>query len=213
MDQGKTIVLDIFYVNCGPCNAIVPYLQDLNMKWGVGYADVEFISLTDVDTNAEIIPFDELYSLTFPAAGRDAGGTEAVTPHTSGTFGSFMGYPPLIVISPDKTMDYDIWGSSHPNTSDLLDAAIAATGANGIVTTIYESDNISTIQAFPNPVIDELQISFNLERADDIQLYVINASGKLISEMHLGKLIVGDQLVTLDLQDLTTGIYFIEMHN
>lgn len=213
LDAGKTIVLDIFFVNCPPCNSIAPYIQDLNVKWGDGDADVEFISLTDVDTNAEIIPYEELHSLTFPAAGRDAGGTEAVTPYTSGTFGQFFGYPTLVVISPDRTMTYDVWGSSDQNTSDLLDAAIEATGATGEALSVFESNQVTAINAFPNPVVNDLQVTFELKQSNAVNVLIMDATGKLVSEIQKGQLAAGEQNISLDFSNLNTGTYFVELRN
>ena len=213
LDAGKTVILDIFFVNCPPCNSIAPFIQDLNVKWGDGEADVEFISLTDVDTNAEILPYEELHSLTFPAAGNDAGGTEAVTPYITGTFGTFYGYPTLVVISPDRTMNYDVWGSSDQNTSDLLDAAITETGATGIALSVYESTNISAIKAFPNPVINDLQVTFDLVESSDVNVLVMDATGRLVSEMQTGRLAAGEQMISIDFSNQTTGTYFVELRN
>lgn len=213
LDAGKTVILDIFFVNCPPCNSIAPFIQDLNIKWGDGDADVEFISLTDVDTNEEILPYEALHSLTFPAAGRDAGGTEAVTPYTSGTFGQFFGYPTLVVIAPDRTMNYDIWGSSDQNTSDLLDAAIAATGATGEALSVYESDDVTAIKAYPNPVVNELQVTFELAQTNDVNVFVMDAAGKLVSEIQKGKFGAGEQTISIDFSTFNTGTYFVELRN
>ena len=213
LDKGRTIVLDIFFVNCPPCNEIAPFIQDLNMKWGDGEGDVEFISLTDIDTNAEIIPYEELHSLTFPAAGKDAGGTEAVTPYTSSTFGTFYGYPTLVVISPDRSMNYDIWGSSYQNTSDLLDAAIEATGATGMALSVFESDAISSIKAFPNPVINDLQVTFDLAKSSNVTVYVTDVMGKLVREIQTGMLTAGEQNISINFQDQINGTYFVELRD
>ncbi len=211
LDKGKTIILDIFFVNCGPCNDLVPYIQDLNMKWGDGEADVEFISLTDIDTNAEILPYEALHSLTFPAAGKDGGGTEAVTPYISGTFGQFIGYPTLVLIAPDRTMNYDIYSFNDQSTADLLNAAIAATGATGVPLSVYESTTIQSIKAYPNPVINDLQVTFDLAVSTALSIRVMNASGHLVSTVNTSKLMAGEQQISIDLQDQTPGAYFIEV--
>lgn len=213
LDEGKTIVVDIFFVNCPPCNGIAPFIQDLNLKWGDGAADVEFISLTDVDTNAEIIPYEELHSLTFPAAGTDGGGSDAVAPYKSGSFGQFFGYPTILVIAPDKTVNYDVWGSSFQETTDLLDAAIEQTGATGEVTSVYESGEISEINAFPNPVLNSLQVTFELVKSGNVIAYIMDTNGRVVSENQLGRLISGEQSISLDFQNIASGTYFIELRN
>lgn len=212
LDQGKTVVIDIFFVNCPPCNAIAPDIQQLNMEWGDGQGDVVFLSLTDVDTNAEILPYEEMHSLTFSAAGRDNGGTEACSPYVSGQFGQFFGYPTISVIAPDKTLDYDLWGGSDEETISLIDASIVETGASkDAINSTYESEGIAALNAFPNPVINDLQVTFELVESTTVEVTVVNTMGQIVSEIQTGKLSAGEQMINIDMEDLANGLYIVEL--
>ncbi len=131
LDQGKTVVLDIFFVACSACNALAPQLETVYQEWGAGQGDVEFISLSNQswDDNMDVLGFEDLHSLSFAGAGVDGGGKEATIPYTDGTFGPFQGTPTLVVIAPDGTVNFDVRGSNQSNTIDLLNEAIAETGA------------------------------------------------------------------------------------
>ena len=131
LDNGKTVVLDIFFVACAACNALAPQLETAYQEWGAGEGDVEFISLSNQswDNNIDVLGFEELHGLSFAGAGSDGGGKAATMPYIEGTFGPFQGTPTLVVIAPDGTVNFDIRGSSQANTIALLNEAISETGA------------------------------------------------------------------------------------
>lgn len=135
LDKGKTVVLDMFFVDCPPCQGMAPFMEQAYQDYGGGQGDVQFISLTGdpngTDNDAYVIGFEELYGLTFPAVSTDGGSLETIQPYINGTWGQFLGYPTIAVIAPDRSVTFDVWGSSYEDTYNLLIDAIAATGATG----------------------------------------------------------------------------------
>lgn len=210
LEEGKTVVLDIFFVNCSACNTIAPSLQELNMEWGDGTGDVVFISLTDVDTNEEIIPFEETHSLTFPAAGTDGGATEAVQPYKNGEFGDFFGYPTISVINPDKTITFDIWGDSIEGIKSSIHSAIEESGAS-FPSSVYESKAVASLSTYPNPVVNELNINVELTETTSLKVEVVDAQGKLVQSINKGATAAGQQVITVDMTELASGNYFVSL--
>jgi len=131
LNQGKTVMIKIFFTTCPPCIAIAPYIQPLYEDWGEGNYDVEFFELSNknFDTNVLVNAYQANHGQTFPGAGVEGGSLAAVAPYEQGQFGPFYGTPTFIVIAPDGTMDYDVRGFNNAETIAMLDAAIAATGA------------------------------------------------------------------------------------
>lgn len=131
LNQGKTVVLEIFNSTCSPCNSIAPLLQPLNEEWGGGSGDVVFFEMTDqiTDNNALLFIFQEDYDHTFPAISNDGGSLVAVAPYKDGTFGPWVAAPTFVVISPSGLVNYDVKGANNQATIDAIDAAIVATGA------------------------------------------------------------------------------------
>lgn len=131
LNQGKTIMLEVFYTTCPPCNSIAPLLEPLYQEWGAGDYDVEFFELTDKnsDTNPLVAAFHAQYSATFPAVSKDGGSLDAVQPYKNGSFGSWSGTPTFIVIAPNGTVQYNVDGLNNQATIDAIDAALSATGA------------------------------------------------------------------------------------
>ena len=131
LNQGKTVVLEVFFTTCPPCNLIAPLLEPLYQEWGAGDHDVEFIELSDknFDTDELINAYQANYNETFIGVGFEGGSLAAVQPYKNGTFGPWFGTPCFIVIAPDGTLQYDVDGPNPQATIDSIDVAIAGTGA------------------------------------------------------------------------------------
>ena len=131
LDQGKTVLLEVFYTTCPPCNSIAPLMEPFYQEWGGGQHDVEFFELSDknFDTDDLVNAYQLEYGETFIAAGYEGGSLEAVAPYKSGQFGQWLGTPTFIVIAPDGTVQYDVDGGNNQATIAALDAAITSTGA------------------------------------------------------------------------------------
>jgi thiol-disulfide isomerase/thioredoxin len=131
LNQGKSVMLEVFYTTCPPCNAISPLLEPLYQAWGAGEHDVEFIALSDknFDTNLLIDAFQDQHGETFVAAGVQGGSLNAVNPYKNGSFGNWQGTPLFIVIAPDGSVNYDVNGVNNAATIEAIDAALLATGA------------------------------------------------------------------------------------
>ncbi len=126
LNEGKTVMIEIFFTTCPPCISIADNVEDLYQDWGAGQEDVEFFKMTNknFDNDQRVLDFDNTHGVTFPGISVDGGALDAIVPYTNGTYGTFFGTPTFIVIAPDGTVNFDISFSG-------LDDAIAATGAGG----------------------------------------------------------------------------------
>jgi thiol-disulfide isomerase/thioredoxin len=127
LDNGKVVLIELFFTTCPPCNTIAPYVQDLYETWGEGSGDVEFIELSIMswDNNSNVLTNQINHGLTFIGAGADGGSNEASEVYKNGTYGPYYGTPTFVVIAPDGTVNYGISGISIPATIDSLDQAIS----------------------------------------------------------------------------------------
>jgi len=126
LDQGKTVVIEMFFVNCPPCRSAAPMVQEKYVAWGAGEYDVEFIKLSTQsgDSNADVAGFKSTFGTTFPGVGADGGAAAARQPYQSGQFGTYFGTPSFFVIDPDRNVTGGFFLGA-------LDDAITATGATG----------------------------------------------------------------------------------
>lgn len=153
LNQGKTVVLKLFFVDCPPCNSIAPLVQNLYETWGSGNNDVEFFSLSVriFDSDQMVLGYEAQHGLTFPGVSEEGGGPMATIPYRNGTFGFYIGTPTFVVIAPDGTVNFDVRGSGMAATIDALDTAIAATGAIKPDLSIPISGAIFTSRGRPIP--------------------------------------------------------------
>lgn len=131
LDQGKTVLLKIFFTTCPPCNAIAPLMEPFYQEWGAGEYDVEFFDLSNksFDTDELVNAYKTTHNHTYPAAGVEGGSLTAVQPYESNMFGLFQGTPTFIVIAPDGTINFDVDGAGNQATIDSINTALLATGA------------------------------------------------------------------------------------
>ncbi len=131
LNQGKTVLLEVFYTTCPPCNAIAPLIEPLYQEWGAGQYDVEFFEMSDknFDTDALVEAYQGQDNETFPGISKDGGSLTAVQPYKNGSFGPWGGTPTFIVIAPDGTVQFDVYGLNNQQTIEAIEEALAATGA------------------------------------------------------------------------------------
>ncbi len=131
LNQGKSVLIKVFFTTCPPCNSIAPLMEPLYQEWGAGEYDVEFFDLSDksFDTNPLVSAYKANYGHTYPSAGSEGGSIAAVTPYKNGLFGPWSGTPTFIVIAPDGSVQFDVSGPGNQATIAAIDAALAATGA------------------------------------------------------------------------------------
>ncbi|NUO01970.1 MAG: redoxin family protein [Saprospiraceae bacterium] len=131
LNQGKTVVLKLFFTTCPPCNEMAPLMEPFYQTWGGGNADVEFISLSiqSFDSNVKVNMYKQQYGHTFPGVGSQGGSLSAILPYTTGSYGEFLGTPTFVVIAPNGNVQFNPRGASHSATLDSVDVAILNTGA------------------------------------------------------------------------------------
>lgn len=205
LNQGKTVVLKIFYVACPPCNSIAPFLEPLYQDWGGGEGDVQFIELSiqQGDSDEEVNVYKSTHGTTYPAAGGEGNSVPATIPYTNGTFGLYGGTPTFVVIAPDGTLQYDVYGIGNEGTVEALDAAIEATGAQGLPTSVDEEENDPGVFLHSNLIENELRLS--VHKSAEIKINILSPEGKtvLVSER---KTIQGVP-VSIDLSALSSGLW------
>lgn len=107
----------------------------------------------------------------------------------AGTFGAGIYYTTSLMNCADK--DNLVW--KRPKATSITQI----------------NENISTVLVYPNPVKDVANISFALDKAADINVRVIDLSGKIVSSTSYEGLSKGEQLINYDASDLSFGTYFV----
>ena len=136
LNQGKTVVLELFSVDCSPCNDFAPFMSGLYDEWGHGIEDVAFISLDveDTDNFMDVADFQMRHGRDWLGISPEGESVEASLPYRDGTYGMYLGAPTIIVIAPDRTVNFSPNGTNLDSLGYMqLDSAIAATGAQHFI--------------------------------------------------------------------------------
>ena len=205
LDQGTTVVLKIFFVACPPCNTIAPHLEPLYQEWGGGEGDVEFIELSILqgDSDTEVNAYKASHQTTYPAAGGQGNSVPATAPYTSGEFGLWTGTPTFVVIAPDRTLDYDVYGFGIDGTIAAIDAAIAATGAQGLETGINDTGASNKVKLISNVISDQWVLEMGEE--GNYQVSILNAAGRHIESRTITT--GSDNQASINLSHLLPGTF------
>lgn len=65
---------------------------------------------------------------------------------------------------------------------------------------------------FPNPAIDAINVAISLTNSENTVINVLDISGKVIKTVNVGN-VQGEKNLSIDVQDLSTGVYFVELVN
>lgn len=171
LDKGKTVVIDLFFTDCPPCNSIAPFIKASYEKWGSGNENVQFISLSPIDNNLQLLNFHDVHRLIHPSSGIEGGGDKALEQYTNDFFGKFLGYPVLLLIKPNREVIYDIYSTrGDKETIELLDFHIAASLVG----------EISQLQQLfiPNPSIGPGNYQVSVLDDSEIEIMIYDMGGR-----------------------------------
>jgi hypothetical protein len=82
----------------------------------------------------------------------------------------------------------------------------------GLVSVGEIDQQMVSLEVFPNPVQEQLNLRINLEQSSNLQLQIFDMSGKLIQSNQLS-LLNGENSTSVDVSNLPQGIYSIFLSN
>ncbi|WP_271855568.1 T9SS type A sorting domain-containing protein [Patiriisocius marinus] len=203
--NGQYVYIDMFFVDCPPCQATVQYWNEFYDKYGCNQGELFMISINGTgDNDAEVIDFENQFGGSFehsPAVSTIEGGGAA----PDGAF-DVVAYPTYFLIGPDNTLLInDIWPISSvvDFENSFAQVGISPTpmqcslGLDDIVTTDF------TI--YPNPSSgDEINVTLS-ENTSQAQVIIYNVLGNVVySNSFL------QRSFTMS-TDLSTGSYIVSI--
>ena len=106
LEDGKVIILDFFFVDCGPCNTWAPHIDQLIEDYEGTTVEVWSISDRDSDDYIGTSAFNPTHENH--KAGGPAGNGDDVIDLYAGNF-SFLGFPTFAIICTDGSITWDVW--------------------------------------------------------------------------------------------------------
>lgn len=104
LDGGQYVLLDFFFVNCGPCQQATPKVVESYYTMGCNMHDVFYIEISDRDSDAACQNWVNNYGVEYPTISGPAGGSSISSQYHINAF------PTVILIAPDRSIVIqDLW--------------------------------------------------------------------------------------------------------
>lgn len=96
-------------------------------------------------------------------------------------------------------------------STGAITGKIAVNGTNN--TAVTEVKNIADFSMYPNPANNELNMEFELNRAADVTISIVDITGKVAKDVAAENFNMGYNKVQADIRDLQNGFYFVRIQS
>ena len=122
LDGGQAVLIDFFFVNCGPCQQATPKVVQSYYTMGCNMHDVFYIEISDRDNDAACQNWVNNYGVEYPTISGPAGGAGICNTYQISAF------PTVILIMPDRSIVIqDLWPINNAQT------VVNALGQHGLM--------------------------------------------------------------------------------
>ncbi len=95
------------------------------------------------------------------------------------------------------------------STGEIVNAGSSSVSV--VTSTEKIADAKFAFNVFPNPTVNNADVSFTLETADNVKMEIYNAMGALVASQNAGILTAGNHKMAFDGTDLNSGFYFVNL--
>ncbi|MBN3035612.1 MAG: T9SS type A sorting domain-containing protein [Bacteroidales bacterium] len=201
--DGKHVLIDFFFVDCTPCQAISPIVNLSYRDFGCNAGDVFFLSISgkNTDTNEDCRVYDSVYGVEYPTISGAEGHGNVIT-------GKYLvtSFPTVILIAPGgEILEQHIWPVGSVGD---LNAPILATGCEfqECAASCAEHTEGRT-RIYPNPSNGSVMVEPGLEGDLIIQIHSID--GRIIAHQDRDR----NSTLPLYFDGIPEGIYILSIRN
>lgn len=142
LSQGKTVVLDFFFVDCVPCQLQSPEVAIMYNDYVAANEDVLVLGISNRDSDADVVQFDQTYDISYPTAGEDGGGDTITDLYQS--WYPFVGWPWYAVICPDSSLQW-VTSPTVPGVPELRDLVDQCIGVTSVQDAPHFTDHVDIV--------------------------------------------------------------------
>lgn len=207
---GQYVFIDFFFVDCGPCQATAPHFNELHETYGCNEGDIFCMSMnTGQDDDAYVQTYEDNYGGDYAPCPIISGDGDAGLVNTD--FNPAY-YPTICLIGPDNTiLNLDIWPiSSYQTFVDALIAEGFTPDEMECTTGINEYNSSLTVNVFPNPAKDFINLELSDATASIKMVEILNAAGQKVMVQHAE---TNTTSIKIDLNNFENGIYLATIYD
>ena len=113
LDGGQYVLIDFFFVNCGPCQQATPKVVESYYAMGCNMHDVFYMEISDRDSDAACQNWVTNYGVEYPTISGPAGGSTIC----GSSMYNIPAFPTVILIAPDRSIVInDLWPINNAQT-------------------------------------------------------------------------------------------------
>ena len=113
LDGGQYVLIDFFFVNCGPCQQATPKVVESYYAMGCNMHDVFYMEISDRDSDAACQTWCQNYGVEYPTISGPAGGSTIC----GSSMYNIPAFPTVILIAPDRSIVInDLWPINNAQT-------------------------------------------------------------------------------------------------
>lgn len=216
LDKGYAVYVDISATWCGPCWSY-HIKHEMGKAWETngptGEAGVSATTKNNmIQLFIEADPKTSKAQLSSPSRDWTKGTNYPIIDLTSAQVKTLQSagirmphYPAGTFICPDRTITAKDQASASWLVSAQKSCKPFTTGIEKVNT------QVSSLLVYPNPASSVANVEFTLAEGSNVIVEMINTIGQTVSTQSLGNLSAGEQKVTLDLNSLSKGLYFVNV--
>jgi len=206
LNSGKVVIIEYFMLSCSSCPTAGAKLEIMKANLLAQYPG---------KIKSYAFAYNNTYSCTQVSNWVTTNGFTSIPSDSGATQVAYyggMGMPTIVIAA---GTNHKLLGSPYIGftTSDTTGMATNIRNFLNGPTSVNElKSNITELNIFPNPTINELKITFNLTETSNTIIEIMDVTGRIVKTLLNEKMSSGNFTKTFNVSSLENGNYFINLN-
>lgn len=207
LDAGKAVLLHFYMPNCSSCPPPALNIQAMANKIMTTHPGM---------ITGYAFPFQNSTTCSYSSSWTSSNGLSLYAPMDSGAYqvayyGGF-GMPTVVLLGgADHRIMFSTLSFSSSDTTIMRDSILNLFNSTSFIQQVNTA--ISSVQVYPNPASDKIQMEFNILQSSELEIQIVNSIGELISKVFEGPAVPGILRKEFGVANLSKGLYFVRVYS